>query len=128
VASRLSAHVERRLRGAAPAAAPAAVLSADDLQLGRRLRAALWREAIALVADGVCDAATVDLVACNTIGLRLAVMAPIENADYVGLDLTLSIHEAVLPSLTVATEPAPLLGQKVAAGEVFSTHDAAVSA
>ncbi len=73
--------------------------------VGNRLQHALWREAIALVADGVCDAETVDLVVRNTIGLRLAVMGPLENADYVGLDLTLAIHEAVLPSLNA--DPGP---------------------
>ena len=67
--------------------------------IGNRLQHALWREAIALVADGICDAETVDLVVRNTIGLRLAGMGPLENADYVGLDLTLAIHEAVLPRL-----------------------------
>ncbi len=77
--------------------------------VGNRLQHALWREAIALVADGVCDAGTFDLVVRNTIGLRLAAMGPLENADYVGLDLTLAIHEAVLPSLNADPGPSPLL-------------------
>lgn len=77
--------------------------------IGNRLQHALWREAIALIADGVCDAETVDLVVRNTIGLRLGAMGPIENADYVGLDLTLAIHEAVLPSLNRDPFPNPLL-------------------
>ena len=67
--------------------------------IGNRLQHALWREAIALVAEGVCDAETVDLVVRNTIGLRLATLGPLENADYVGLDLTLAIHDAVIPKL-----------------------------
>jgi 3-hydroxybutyryl-CoA dehydrogenase len=86
--------------------------------VGNRLQHALWREAIALVADGVCDAETVDLVVRNTIGLRLAAMGPLENADYVGLDLTLAIHEAVLPSLNRDPEPSPLLRQLVDAGRL----------
>ncbi len=77
--------------------------------VGNRLQHALWREAIALVADGVCDAETVDLMARNTLGLRLGAMGPIENADYVGLDLTLAIHDAVLPSLNRDPHPSPLL-------------------
>jgi 3-hydroxybutyryl-CoA dehydrogenase len=77
--------------------------------IGNRLQHALWREAIALVADGICDANTVDLVARNTIGLRLARMGPLENADYVGLDLTVAIHDAVLPSLSTDDAPSPLL-------------------
>lgn len=81
--------------------------------VGNRLQHALWREAIALVADGVCDAATVDLMVRNTIGLRLGEMGPLENADYVGLDLTLAIHEAVLPSLNRDAAPSPLLRELV---------------
>jgi len=84
--------------------------------VGNRLQHALWREAIALVADGVCDAETVDLMARNTLGLRLGTMGPIENADYVGLDLTLAIHEAVLPSLNRDPYPNPRLREMVSAG------------
>ena len=86
--------------------------------VGNRLQHALWREAIDLVASGVCDPETVDLVVRNTIGLRLAQMGPIENADYVGLDLTLAIHEQVLPSINSDPHPSPLLRDKVGAGEL----------
>jgi 3-hydroxybutyryl-CoA dehydrogenase len=86
--------------------------------IGNRLQHALWREAIALVAEGVCDAETVDLVVRNTIGLRLGAMGPIENADYVGLDLTLAIHEAVLPSLNRDPYPNPLLSGLVEHGNL----------
>lgn len=86
--------------------------------IGNRLQHALWREAIALVADGVCDAETVDLVVRNTIGLRLGGMGPLENADYVGLDLTLAIHEAVLPSLNRDPSPSPLLRRLVGEGRL----------
>jgi 3-hydroxybutyryl-CoA dehydrogenase len=86
--------------------------------IGNRLQHALWREAITLVADGICDAETADLVARNTVGLRLARMGPIENADYVGLDLTLAIHDAVLPALSAGREPSPLLRALVRRGEL----------
>jgi 3-hydroxybutyryl-CoA dehydrogenase len=86
--------------------------------VGNRLQHALWREAIALVADGVCDAETVDLMARNTIGLRLGAMGPIENADYVGLDLTLAIHDNVLPSLNRDPHASPRLRGMVAAGQL----------
>jgi 3-hydroxybutyryl-CoA dehydrogenase len=86
--------------------------------IGNRLQHALWREAIALVADGICDPDTADLVARNTIGLRLARMGPLENADYVGLDLTLAIHDAVLPSLSQRGAPSPLLRDLVARGDL----------
>jgi 3-hydroxybutyryl-CoA dehydrogenase len=86
--------------------------------VGNRMQHALWREAIALVREGICDAQTVDLVVRNTIGLRLAQMGPIQNADFVGLDLTLAIHDAVLPAINRDPEPSPLLRQLVAAGRL----------
>jgi 3-hydroxybutyryl-CoA dehydrogenase len=86
--------------------------------IGNRMQHALWREAIALVDEGICDAQTVDLVVRNTIGLRLAHMGPIQNADFVGLDLTLAIHEAVLPAINRDPGPSPLLRQLVAAGHL----------
>lgn len=86
--------------------------------VGNRLQHALWREAIDLVATGVCDAETVDRVVRNTIGLRLAEMGPIENADYVGLDLTLAIHEAVLPDINADRHPSPYLEELVAEGKL----------
>lgn len=67
--------------------------------IGNRLQHALWREAIALVADGVCDAATIDLVVKNSFGMRLGILGPMENADLVGLDLTRAIHDTLFPVL-----------------------------
>ena len=83
-----------------------------------RLQHALWREAIDLVATGVCDPETVDLVVKNTIGLRLGEMGPIENADYVGLDLTLAIHEAVLPHICREPHASGHLRDLVAQGDL----------
>jgi 3-hydroxybutyryl-CoA dehydrogenase len=86
--------------------------------IGNRLQFALWREATAIVAAGICDAATLDLVVRNTIGLRLTTMGPMENADYIGLDLTLAIEEAVLPSLNRDPRPHTALRDAVARGDL----------
>jgi len=86
--------------------------------VGNRLQHALWREAIALVAEGVCDAKTVDDVVKLSFGARLAVLGPIENADLVGLDLTRSIHSYVLPALNASTAPSPLLDALIAEGRL----------
>lgn len=86
--------------------------------VGNRLQHALWREAIALVEQGVCDAKTVDDVVKSSFGARLAVLGPIENADLVGLELTRSIHAYVFPALSRATEPSPELDQLIAKGRV----------
>jgi 3-hydroxybutyryl-CoA dehydrogenase len=86
--------------------------------VGNRLQHALWREAVAIVAAGVCDAETVDTVVKQSFGRRLGVLGPLENADLVGLDLTLAIHQYVLPHLDRTPGPAPLLRDKVARGEL----------
>jgi 3-hydroxybutyryl-CoA dehydrogenase len=91
--------------------------------VGNRMQHALWREAIALVDAGVCDAETVDLVVKNSFGRRLAVLGPLENADLVGTDLTLDIQTNVLPHLDRATEPTPFLKSLVAEGNLgFKTN------
>ena len=86
--------------------------------VGNRLQHALWREAIAMVAEGVCDAATLDACVKNSFGQRLAVLGPLENADLVGLDLTLDIHKTIIPELDRLDRPNPYLEQQVAAGKL----------
>lgn len=86
--------------------------------IGNRLQHALWREAVALVADGVCDAKTVDTVVKASFGRRLPVLGPLENADLVGIDLTLAIHETVLPDINRHPGPSPYLAQLIAAGRL----------
>ena len=86
--------------------------------VGNRLQHALWREAISLVENGVCDAETVDLVVKNSFGRRLAVLGPLENADLVGTDLTLDIHENVLPHIDHTPGPSPYLRALVDGGKL----------
>ena len=91
--------------------------------VGNRMQHALWREAIALIDEGVCDAETVDLVVKSSFGRRLAVLGPIENADQIGIDLTLSIQEYLLPHLNRATEPTRTLREMLANGKLgFKTN------
>jgi 3-hydroxybutyryl-CoA dehydrogenase len=86
--------------------------------IGNRLQHALWREAISLVEQGICDAATVDDVVKSSFGRRLPVLGPLENADLVGTDLTLAIHETVLPAIDSRPEPSPYLKKLVADGKL----------
>jgi 3-hydroxybutyryl-CoA dehydrogenase len=86
--------------------------------VGNRLQHALKREAIALVAAGVCDAETVDTVVKHSFGARLPYIGPLEQSDLSGLELTLAIHEVLMPSLDVTPEAHPLLVEKVRAGEL----------
>jgi 3-hydroxybutyryl-CoA dehydrogenase len=86
--------------------------------IGNRLQHALWREAVALVADGVCDAQTVDTVVKASFGRRLPVLGPLENADLVGIELTQAIHETVLPAIDRSPHPSPYLRQLIDAGKL----------
>jgi len=84
--------------------------------IGNRLQHALKREAIALVASGVCDAKTLDFVVREGFGARLAVLGPLEQADMIGLNLTLHIHHVLMPHLDNTPLAHPLLAGKVASG------------
>ena len=86
--------------------------------VGNRLQHALWREAIAIVAEGIADAETVDTIVKASFGRRLAVLGPIENADLVGTDLTLDIHNVVLRHLDRSPDPSPYLARLVAEGRL----------
>jgi 3-hydroxybutyryl-CoA dehydrogenase len=86
--------------------------------IGNRLQHAMWREAIALVADGVCDAETIDLVVKNSFGMRLGILGPMENADLIGLDLVLAAHATLFPDLTRDAVPSPLLEALVTEGDL----------
>ncbi len=86
--------------------------------VANRLQHALWREAISIVEHGIADAATVDDAIKQSFGIRIAVLGPIENADMVGLDLTLAIHNTVLKDLEASPNPSPLLRDKVKKGEL----------
>lgn len=86
--------------------------------IGNRLQHALWREAISLVERGICDAEAVDTVVKSCFGRRLAVLGPLENADLVGTDLTLDIHENVLFDLESRQGPSPYLEQLVKDGKL----------
>jgi 3-hydroxybutyryl-CoA dehydrogenase len=86
--------------------------------IGNRLQHALWREAIALVEQGICDAETVDSVVKAAFGRRLAVLGPLENADMVGTDLTLAIHKTVLPDIDSRPRPSPYLENLVKGGKL----------
>jgi 3-hydroxybutyryl-CoA dehydrogenase len=86
--------------------------------IGNRLQHALWREAISLVEQGICDAATVDAVIKASFGRRLAVLGPLENADLVGTDLSLAIHQTVLPAIDSRPGPSPYLEGLVKSGKL----------
>jgi 3-hydroxybutyryl-CoA dehydrogenase len=86
--------------------------------VGNRLQHALWREAFAIIDEGICDPATVDEVIRTGFGLRLPVLGPVETADMAGLDLALAIHDYILKHLNADPTPSTTLQAKVEAGEL----------
>ncbi|MDJ0827698.1 MAG: 3-hydroxyacyl-CoA dehydrogenase family protein [Rhodobacter sp.] len=77
--------------------------------IGNRLQHALWREAVSLVENGICTAEAVDDVVKASFGRRLAVLGPLENADFVGIELIQDIHRQVLFDLDARPGPSPYL-------------------
>ena len=86
--------------------------------VGNRLQHAMKREAIALVAAGVCDADTIDVVVREGFGARTAVLGPMEQSDLVGTNLTLDIAEVLYADLDRTPGPHRYLRDIVAAGKL----------
>jgi len=97
-----------------------AVLCKKDVPgfIANRMQHALWREAISIVENGIADAETVDEAVRSSFGLRLPQLAPLENADMVGLELTKQIHAYILPHIENSPAPSPLLNEHLEKGEL----------
>lgn len=85
--------------------------------IANRMQHALWREAISIVENGIADAETVDIAVKNSFGLRLPQLAPLENSDMVGTQLTYNIHNYVLNYIEDSHKPSPLLQQMIDEGK-----------
>lgn len=92
--------------------------------IANRMQHALWREAISIVENGIADAKTVDDAVKYSFGLRLPQLAPMENADMVGLQLTYNIHDYVLKHLEDSHAPSPIIKKYLDEGKAgFSTGE-----
>jgi 3-hydroxybutyryl-CoA dehydrogenase len=85
---------------------PAHIIKDTPGFVANRLQHALWREAIAMVAEGICDAETLDACVKNSFGLRLAVLGPLD------------IHKTMIPELDRHAAPHALLESKVQTGDL----------
>ena len=74
-----------------------------------RLQFALLRECLALVEDGVADAATVDLVVERGLAPRWVDAGPLAIADRGGAATFARIAAALLPTLSATPAVSPLL-------------------
>lgn len=86
--------------------------------IANRMQHALWREAVYIVEKGIADAKTVDEAVKYSFGLRLPQLAPMENIDMVGTDLTYNIHNYVLKHLCDSHESSPLLKELCEKGKL----------
>lgn len=64
-----------------------------------RIQAALLREALALIDDGVVDSEDMDQIIKDGPGFRWAFIGPIETVDYGGLDTWKRIFDSLFPDL-----------------------------
>jgi 3-hydroxybutyryl-CoA dehydrogenase len=87
-------------------------------QLGNRLQMALVREAVHIVAEGIADAADVDLAAKTGFGLRLPVYGILEHQDIVGLDLGSAVCDYVSRDLNNQPSMPDLMRRKLESGEL----------
>lgn len=101
-----------------PGKKPVVVMKDTPGQLGNRLFHALIREAIYIVQEGIASAEDVDTAIKNGLGRRFPVYGTLEHQDVVGLDMVLAIQTYMAKALTNSTEPAPILRDKVAAGDL----------
>ncbi len=86
--------------------------------IANRMQHALWREAIAIVDEGIADAETVDLACKTSFGLRLPYLPPLVNSDMVGTQLTWNIHSYVLKYLADNHEPSPIVKEMLDNGKL----------
>ncbi|MFB3827436.1 MAG: 3-hydroxyacyl-CoA dehydrogenase family protein [Bryobacteraceae bacterium] len=87
-------------------------------QLGNRLQMALVREAAHIVAEGIADAADVDLAARTGFGLRLPVYGILEHQDVVGLDLGFAVVDYVSRDLNNEPHGPDIMREMIARGEL----------
>lgn len=86
--------------------------------IANRLQHAVWREALSIVEKEIADPATVDEALRYGPGLRWPILGVLENADMIGLDLSLNIQTYIDKYLEDSHEPSKLLKQHVENGNL----------
>jgi 3-hydroxybutyryl-CoA dehydrogenase len=87
-------------------------------QLGNRLQMALLREAVHILSEGIADAAAIDAVIRNGLGIRMPAYGTLEHMDIAGLDLAMSVLDYVAPDLCREAAAPAYLRSRVAQGEL----------
>ncbi len=84
--------------------APVVVQKDIPGQVGNRLQYALFREAVALVEQGVCSPEDIDTVVKMSFGRRLTTIGPLETADINATSLFASISHYLFKELDTAQD------------------------
>jgi 3-hydroxyacyl-CoA dehydrogenase len=84
--------------------------------LANRLQHALGREAFALIQEGVASPEDVDAAVRFGFGFRYLAAGPLLQRDHAGLEVHCAAAATMYPTLSNATEPPPVLTERVQAG------------
>jgi 3-hydroxybutyryl-CoA dehydrogenase len=83
-----------------------------------RLMGALEREIDYLLDEGIVTPEDLDVAVKSSTGFRFACLGPMELEDMIGLDIAATVSGRVFKGLSNATEPSPMLLEKVEKGEL----------
>jgi 3-hydroxybutyryl-CoA dehydrogenase len=83
-----------------------------------RLMGALEREIDYLLDEGIVTPEDLDIAVKSSTGFRFACLGPMEVEDMIGLDIAATVSGRVFKGLSNATEPSPILVEKVKNGEL----------
>ena len=87
-------------------------------QLGNRIQAAMVRECVHILEQGIADVEDIDLAVRNGFGIRLPEYGPFEHADAVGLDLKMAIADYVTRDLCNRVGASDSVKERVARGDL----------
>jgi 3-hydroxybutyryl-CoA dehydrogenase len=86
--------------------------------IGNRLLVALFREALAIVEQGIATPEDIDAVVTNGFGRRFGEAGPFALWELAGLDLIREVMVRLLPEIADGHEVSPLLTERVERGEL----------
>jgi 3-hydroxybutyryl-CoA dehydrogenase len=86
--------------------------------VANRLQHALWREAMAIVEQGIATPEEVDEAVKTSFGARTPVLGIFEHLDLVGADTCFAIHSYLLADLDAQTGPNRVLRERIERGEL----------
>lgn len=86
--------------------------------VGNRLQAALMREAVAIVEEGIASPEEVDAIVRYGFGRRLAAAGPFEVFDAAGWDVAAAVAEQLFPEIASSPEVPASIRERVDRGEL----------